>query len=352
MKRRWLPVHVSEFTDRHGKRRYRYRRQGRPTYYFKNLPGTEEFRAELAALVAEQKPEIVKSRAAPGTISDLINRLFASPSWRGRLKPSSDKKYRRILERFRAEHGDKPVATIRTIHLDAILGKMADRPAAANDLRKSLRRLFGYAVKIGMRNDNPATATDTFKEGAGFHTWTDDEISQFETRWTLGTRQRLALALMLYTGQRRSDVVRLGPADVKGDRIILSQVKTGADISIRILPPLAEAIDAMPPPVGSTFIETEFGKPFSAAGFGNWFRDACNEAQLRHCSAHGLRKAMSRRLAEAGATNLQGRAVTGHKTDRMFEYYAEKADQARLADDALANLYPIGSQITTYKGDK
>lgn len=338
MKRRWLPQYVSEYRDRHGKARYRFRRKGSPTYHFKQPPGTEGFRVEYQACLAAEAPPAGVGRFTPGSISDLIARLYASPGWRG-MRASSQRTFRGIYERFREEHGDKPVALVQTRHLDAILGKMADRPSAANNLRKALKRLFAYAVKLGLRSDNPAANTDYFRiQGEGWHTWTEDEIAAFEARWALGTKPRLALALMLYTGQRKSDVIKLGRQHVEKDgRLRLRQEKTGAWVSIRIHSALKAAIEAMPA-AHMTFLVTEFGKPFTAAGFGNWFRDKCDQAGLPQCSAHGLRKAMSRRLAELGATNMEGRAITGHKTDRMFAHYAERADQGRLADRAMANL--------------
>jgi integrase len=341
MKRRWLPVYVTAYQDRHGKTRYRFRRKGFATYPFRSAPGTEPFRIEYAACMAAEPVEngTGVSRAVPGSINDLIARYYGTPAWLG-MQPSSKRTYRGIIERFRDAHGDKPVAAVQTRHLDAILGKMADRPAAANNLRKVLKRLFAYAVKAGMRplRDNPADLTDSFKmRGEGFHTWTEAEIEQFERHWGIETKARLALALMLHTGLRRSDVVRLGPQHVRQGRIRITQTKTGAPVTIPVHSALRAAIDASPTD-RLVFLVTEFGKPFTANGFGNWFRDRCDEAALPQCSAHGLRKAMSRRLAEAGVTNLQGRAVTGHKTDRMFAHYAAEADRSQLADEAMANL--------------
>jgi integrase len=95
---------------------------------------------------------------------------------------------------------------------------------------------------------------------------------------------------------------------------MVRQTKTGASVSIPINMELQSALNAMPGD-NLTLLLTEFGKPFTSNGFGNWFRARCDEAGLPQCSAHGLRKAMSRRLAESGATNQQGRSITGHKTD-------------------------------------
>src|SRR5256885_1291498 len=88
---------------------------------------------------------------------------------------------------------------------------------------------------------------------------------------------------------------------------------------------LAEVSDNM------TFLMTELGKPFTAAGFSHWFRARCDEAGLPHCSAHGLRKAAARRLAEAGCTEHEIAAITGHASLREIARYTKAADQQRLA---------------------
>ncbi len=338
---RTLPRYVTEFADRHGKVRMRYRRKGQAQHYFQHPFGSDEFWQEYAACLSGELAPKVEPRLASspvGSIDDLCERFYRSPGWQGMTKESSRKTYRSIIERFRKAHGSKRVAMVKVEHLDAILGKMRDTPAAANNLRKVLKRLFAYAVKLGWRRDNPVELTDAFRiDGEGFHTWTEAEIAQFQAKHPIGSKARLAMELMLWTGQRRSDIIQLGRQHVEDGRIRIRQTKTGAVVLVPISPQLQRVLDSVP--AGQLcFLETEFGRPFTSAGFGNWFRDRCNEAGLRQCSAHGLRKAMSRRLAESGATHMQGKAVTGHKTDREFSRYAAAADQVALADQAVANL--------------
>lgn len=338
---RTLPRYVTEFADRHGKYRLRFRRKGQATHYFRASFGSDEFWQEYAAcLKGELAPKVQPSlpRFPVGSIDDLCERFYRSPGWQGMTKESSRRTYRSIIERFRKAHGSKRVATVKVEHLDAILGKMRSTPAAANNLRKVLKRLFAYAVKLGWRRDNPAELTDAFKiEGNGFHTWTEAEIEQFQAHHPIGSKARLAMELMLWTSQRRSDIIQLGRQHVEAGRIRIRQTKTGSVVMVPISPQLQRVLDHVP--AGQLcFLETEFGRPFTSAGFGNWFRDRCDEAGLPQCSAHGLRKAMSRRLAESGATHMQGKAVTGHKTDREFSRYAASADQVALADEAVANL--------------
>ena len=328
---------VTEYSDRHGKKRYRFRRKGYPTHHFVALPGTPEFLAENARCQAAAKMKAGGAGIVPGSFNDLCARYYATPKWLAML-PSSRATYRGIIERFRAVHGDKPVALATVASLDRHLGRMATTPAAANNLRKVLKRLFAYSVKIGMRDNNPAALTDGFKSGAGFHTWTDEEIETFRLKHSYGTKARLAMELLLNTSARKCNVITICRFQLRHGKFHIQHAKGGDATVVRALPETVNAIEAMPATEIDHFLVTAFGRPFTAAGFGNWFRDRCNEAGLPQCSAHGLRKAMSRKLAESGASDAQGRAVTGHKTDRMFRYYAEKANREGLADDAMANL--------------
>src|SRR5690606_38810774 len=146
--------------------------------------------------------------------------------------------------------------------------------------------------------------------------WTEAEIAQFEKRWPLGTRERLAMELLLCTSLRESDAVTVGRQHRQGHELHLHHGKNDSATIIPLAPSLEAAMDAYDSGT-LTYIATKYGQPFTVKGFYNWFKRACVKAGLPHCSPHGLRKAASRRLAEAGATPLEGRAVTGHKTDRM-----------------------------------
>jgi integrase len=333
---RRLPKYVSEFVDRHGKVRVRYRRKGHPEHYFKAVPWTAEFMVELqACLDGEALPatNIGASRTKPGTMSALIAAYYGAPEFTG-LRPSTKVTYRSILERFREKHGDKRVATIERHHIKAIIGSMSATPGAANNLLDRIKVLMALAVDIGLRKDDPTIRLRGYSEGQGFHAWDEAEIAQFESRHPLVSKARLALALMLYTGQRRSDAVTMGWQHVKANRITVRQIKTHVRLEIPIHPKLAAAL-ADAPRENLTFLLTEYGKPFTANGFGNWFRDRCDEAGLKQCSAHGLRKAAARRLAEQGCSNQQIKAITGHKTDKEVARYTAAADQVGLADQAM-----------------
>lgn len=340
MKSRALPRYCSEFADRHGKIRIRFRRTGYASYYFRAMPWTPAFMQEYRSCMdGVAAPAIVPGadRIAPGSFNDLISRYYRTPEW---LNPGDRTRTinRGILERFRTEHGHRMVADLSFDKCSILLGKMSATPTAANLARKVLRRLVRYSVQIGMRRDNPFDATKPFKiKSTGFHTWTDDEVQQFEARHPLGTKPRLAMALLLQTAQRRSDAVRMGRQHVTAGKIAVIQQKTGTRLTLPMLPDLVAAIEAMPAD-NMTFLVTSFGKPFTPAGFGNWFRQQCNAAGLPHCSAHGLRKTALRRMAEAGFTQQEIKAWSGHRGDAEVALYTRDANQAGLAESAARKL--------------
>lgn len=172
----------------------------------------------------------------------------------------------------------------------------------------------------------------------GFRTWDESDIAAFEAKHPIGTKERLALALLLYTVQRRGDVVRMGRQHVRDGMIAVRQSKTGTMLSIPIHPEL-RAMLAATPSDHLTFLTTSFGKPFVAAGFTNWFRGACNAAGLlRGTSAHGLRKAGCRRLAEAECSANVIASISGHASLGEVTRYTKAADQARMATDGMAML--------------
>ncbi len=154
----------------------------------------------------------------------------------------------------------------------------------------------------------------------------------------MGTRERLALALLLFTSQRRSDVVRMGQQHLRGEAIEVRQVKTGAHLVIPIHPDLRAGLAAVPEG-RLPFLLTGQGRAFTPAGFAQRFKEWATEADVQAGrSPHGLRKAAARRLAEAGCTAHQIAAVTGHKTRAEVERYTRAVDQEKLAVAAMARI--------------
>ena len=329
------PKFVQGFIDRHGKPRFYFRRPRFKSTPLPGLPWSPEFMAAYEAALAAQPPQIGSARVKQGTFRALAVSYFSSLGFRS-MKPSTQSVYRNAIERLCDDHGDKGAATMQREHVVKLMAARAEKPEGANLLRKVLRAMMSHAVEIGLRADNPTRDVKAIRvKSDGFHSWTDDEIAQFEKRHPIGTRPRLAFGLSLYTGQRRSDVVRMGRQHIdKNGAIRVRQLKTGAELAIPVHAEL-DAIIAETPGDHLTFLTTQFGKPFTAAGFGNWFREQCNLSGLPHCSAHGLRKAAARRLAEAGCTEHEIAAITGHASLREITRYTKAADQVRLAVSAM-----------------
>jgi integrase len=200
----------------------------------------------------------------------------------------------------------------------------------------ALRVLMKHAVAIGLRADDPTRDVRAIRVRTdGHHSWTDNEIEQFEQRHPVGSRARLAASLLLYTGQRRGDVIRMGAQHIRDGAISVKQEKTSIDLVIPLHPTLA-AIIAATPSSHLTFLTTRAGRPFEASSFSRWFRNECDRADLPQCSAHGLRKAAARRLAEAGCTAHEIAAITGHASLGELVRYTKAVDQRRLAEAAMA----------------
>jgi integrase len=334
---------IHQFVDRRNggaKARFYFRRPGFNRVPLPGLPGSPEFmHAYTAALASKAALPIGTSRVKPGTIAALVAIFLSSAKFLAR-PASTQATYRNIVERFRDEHGDKPVADLECRHLEAMLALKVKTPAAANHWLRLIKVLMSLAVKEGMRSDNPASDIEPIEHRTdGFHTWSEEEIAQFEAHHPVGSKARLALALLLYTAQRRSDVVRLGRKHVRGDVVEVRQQKTGKLIPIPMHPELARILAATPVAITPTFLMTAYGKPFTAAGFGGWFRERCDEAGLpKECAAHGLRKAACRRLAEAGCSASVIASISGHTTLREIERYVKAADQERMARIGMAAL--------------
>jgi integrase len=208
---------------------------------------------------------------------------------------------------------------------------------AARSWLATLRSLCQFAVKQKwLRADPTANIKLASVKSDGFHCWTDDEIAQFEAHHPVGSKPRLALGLLLYTAQRRSDVVRMGRQHVRNGALTVKQEKTGKPLVIPMHPELRAILDATPSE-HLTFLVTTTGKPYGPNHFSETFREWCDAAGLpKHCSAHGLRKAACRRLAEAGASANEIASISGHANLNEVARYTKAADQARLARNAMA----------------
>jgi integrase len=333
---------IKKYVDNRGKLRCYLRRQGQRDIPLPGKPGSPEFMAAYHQAVAQTPPRQTIGRSRPGSLTAAVAGYYEHPSFAG-LALSTRGMRRRILEKIRATVGQEPIAALTRGHITSVILSPL-KPFERNNWLKTLRGLMAYALDAGLIDSDPTIGVERSKAQAGsIHTWSEAEIAQFEARHGVGTNARLALALLLYTAQRRSDVVRMGPQHIRDGVLYVRQKKTKMEkedrvLRIPVLPELQAVIDATPSG-NLTFLVTRDGKPYSEKGFGIRFGDWVDQAGLPHgCSAHGLRKAACVRLVEAGCSISEVQAISGHRNMAQVKPYIEAVSQARLAETAMARL--------------
>lgn len=328
------PPHLVREITRHGRAVWYVRVGQGKRVRMREEYGSPDFWRDYRLAVEGTPPPAAKG-PAPGSLSWLIARYLESAEWSD-FSAATRKQRHAIFRQIEATAGAEPFKLIDRRVILAGRDRRRKTPHAANVFIKAMRALFGWAADRGYVPADPTAGVKMLSgenDDVGFHTWTEEELERFEARWPLGTRERLAFDLLLYTGLRRGDAVRLGRQHVKGDIFSIRTEKTGAVVTRPILPQLAASIAATPTS-DLAFITSSHGRPFVKEAFGNWFRDICKAAGVPG-SAHGLRKAGARRAAEAGATEMQLNALFGWRPgSRESATYTRTADAARLAREA------------------
>lgn len=353
--------HVYEDRDRHRNVRiYFWRGKGHSKVRIREAPGTKAFRdaydaaAALDTLKKPPTPEVAAGLAPhatitlprPGTYRWLCARYMAECAEFLQNDPQTRHVRKLILENTydepiapgsRDTFASFPLEHLSLKALYVLRDRKLDKPAAANNRIKALRQVFKWAVQpnVQLMKSNLARDVPLFPTtGDGFHAWTIEEVRTFAKRHPLGTKAHLALGLLLFTGVRRSDVVLFGRQMVRGGWLHFTEKKNArAKPKVRqlpVLPALQHIIDHSP--AGNmTFLVTEYDRPFTSNGFGNWMRKRCDEAALPQCSAHGLRKAGATIAADNGATEHQLMAIFGWESPKQAALYTRKANRRKLA---------------------
>lgn len=331
------PPHLASEKTRHGRVVWYVRVGHGPRVRLHAAYGTPEFSAEYQAALAGHKPTPRGGKA--GSLAWLIDRYRETPAWTG-LAAATRKQRELILLQVIKTAGAESYAAITEKTIAAGRDRRGKTPFQARHFIDTMRGLFKWAKGAGLVKHNPAleVAYPAQPRSQGFPVWSEEDIERYEARWPLGTKERVWLAVLLYTGLRRGDAVRLGRQHVRnGVATIRTQKSQGEiEVAIPILPALQEALDAGP--VGDlAFICNANGGPFTKESFGNAFSDACRKAGIRK-SAHGVRKAGATRAANNGATVAQLEAIFGWVGGNMAAHYTRSADRARLAREAIGKL--------------
>ena len=297
--------------------------------------GSPEFLAAYHAAISS--PAAVKPRKPDeGTFAWLWNLYRASPAW-AELSPATKKQRENLIRVALERAGDQPLEVWNRKFIVASRDARAATPAQAANFLKTLRGLFRWALDVEHVEADPTVNVRALKQRTeGHHTWTADEMAAFEARWPTGTRERLAYDVLVWTGLRRGDASRLGPRHVRDGEITIATEKTGRVVTLPVLKPLADLIAASPTGA-ETFIACLDGSPMVKEGFGNWFAEICAAAGVPG-RAHGLRKALSVKVAEHGATDAELDALLGWSGGGMASLYTRKASCQKLAASALSRL--------------
>jgi integrase len=330
------PKWTHAYTDQHDKERFYLRRPGQKKVPLPGLPWSPEFMAAReAALNGEWgKREIGAKRTIEGTVNAALVSYYQTRAFTD-LAAITQQDRRQVLEAFRADRGHRPLP-IPTDALQVIVDKKT--PASQRHFKKAMRGFVDHCITKGWIKVDPLGGLKLSKlKTKGHDTWTVEEVAQYRQQHAPGSKARLALELLLQTGHARADVVRMGRQHVKSGTLSMRRQKTGVQFDIPMLPELLAEI-ARHPKTDLPYLISSTGKPFAATSFGSWFRRQCNEAGLKHCSAHGLRKAAAVHHALNGATAPELMAWFGWKSISEAQRYIEEANRIRLAENAGARL--------------
>jgi integrase len=331
------PPYLHREITRHGKSVWYVRVDKGPRTRVSASFGTPEFDAEYRAVLTNLPRR--KRGAASGTLAWLIERYRETPAWAS-LSPATRRQRENIFLRVLDSAADQPFVKITQATIVAGRERRASTPAQSRNFLDAMRGLFRWAAAAGLVKSDPTLSVSNppRKKGPGFPAWTEDHVAAYERRWPLGTRQRVWLDVMLYSGLRRGDAVRFGRQHVRDGVGTIKTEKGGftLEVTIPVLPVLAATLDAGP--CGDlAFVAGASGEPLTKESFGNLFREACDAAGVPG-SAHGVRKIAATRAANAGATVAQLEAIFGWQGGSMASLYTRAADRRRLAIEAMHKL--------------
>jgi integrase len=332
------PLHLQRHVTRHGRAVW-YVRVARGSRIRIRAPfGSPEFDDEYQAAVKALrggKPQRQDSGTPIGSLAWLVDRYRETGAWTG-LSLATRRQRENILKHVLESAGRQPVTKITKATIVAGRDRRAkDAPFQARHFLDTMRGLFRWAVEAGLVKIDPTAGVSdpTLPTSDGFAVWTEDDVAAYQKRWPIGTRQRVWLDVLLYTGLRRGDAVLLGRQHVRDGAATIKTEKTDTEVTLPILPVLAETLAAGP--CGDLqFIANVNGRPFTKESFGNAFADACRKAGISK-SAHGIRKLAATRAANAGATEAQLKAIFGWTNSKMPTLYTRAANNRRLAKDAM-----------------
>jgi integrase len=338
MPRHSLP-HLQRERTRHNRLVWYVRVGKGPRIRLRSEYGSQEFHAEYEAAVAG-RPRGGKPSKTPGSLRWYWDAYRQSTSWTC-LSLATRRQRENIFAHVLAKSGGTDVARIKRSDIVAGRERRAHTPAQARNFLDAMRGFFGWLVEAEHLKSDPTAGVKNPKrpKNQGFPVWTEDDVAKYEARWPIGTKERVWLDVLLYTGLRRGDAVTLGRQHVRDGIATLRTEKSQGTVTLTlpILDVLAATLAAGP--CGDlAFICGVNGKPYTKESFGNLFREACDAAGVFGKSAHGLRKIGATRAADNGASESQLEAIFGWRGGAMASLYTRAANRKRLAIEAMSKL--------------
>lgn len=270
------------------------------------------------------------------TLGQAISAYLADPRF-AKLRPASQTRMRRVLKKLAPLYGEEIGAIRRPVIADMARGMTNGSKA---EFLSAASALFARAVDEEWISANPVKGIAQPRLGS-HRGWKDSEWAAFIRGATPPIR--LTAMLARYTGQRRSDIVKMRLdhiEEIDGQRVIrVEQQKTGLKLAIPISPALDLAIPAYTK--SGFLLETEQGEPFDVGTLTHRFgRERMRLGLPKGLVIHGLRRTLAEKAVEQGATIPEAMSLGGWTSIKTFQGYIKGADQLRLATRAMRAMDP------------
>jgi integrase len=331
--------YVNSFIDRHGHKRHYFRKGGK-RYPIPGAPGTAVFAEAYDKLLTEHAPHLVLRQgravsAAEGTLGWVILQYKKSDLWKV-LQTSTQEVYNRRFDWLVEHYGTGDIATLTERHVRIIRNELKDRTTVADAMVDKIGMLWAFAKEHLEMDDlgpNPSKEVASLHKASTPHPkWPEELCQRFEQLDS--PRMVRAYYLLRYTGQRRSDVVKMQPKQFDGSAIEVVQQKTGSYCWIPCHQNLRDHLAATG--IDQPYLLTSSaGDRYQATSLTNLMIIECKNLGFPGFSPHGLRHLAGAALAEAGCTVDEIMSILGHKTEGEARVYVQQANRKIMASSGI-----------------
>src|SRR5262249_15988475 len=209
------PPHLRHETTRHGKRVWYVRIDGHRIRLRAGY-GSGEFWRQYHAAVNGALPALPTSKARNGSLAWLIERYRETTAWTD-LSPATRRNRENHFKPIIECAGHQPYRSITQSAIIAGRDRRCATPAQARNFLDAMRGLFKWAKQAQHVTIDPTCGVQNpkRKKGPGFPVWTETDVEAYYKRWPLGTKERVWLDVLLFTGLRRGDAVAIGRQHVR-----------------------------------------------------------------------------------------------------------------------------------------